>query len=152
MCNIECKYYEKSLSQNYCAFEKICGEEECIFSLKQMYEANSKAEIIIDELEHTISILERSLEEKEDELEDLENELNHNEKTIKLLESDVENFEIYLCSIEDYVRSKYDKEFDLEEVIKYHTNLIHSYYDLRRTNEKLIDEIMRYKDRYGDLE
>lgn len=149
---MNCKYYEKALSQNNCPFEKICGEEECIFSLKQMYEANSKAEIIIDELEHTISLLERSLEEQEDELEDLERELKYNEKTIKLLENDVENFEIYLCSIEDYVRSKYDEEFDLEEVIKYHTNLIHSYYDLRKTNEKLIDEIMRYKDRYGDLE
>lgn len=149
---MDCKYYEKALSQNNCPFEKICGEEECIFSLKQMYNASSKAEVIIDELEGTISILERSLEEKEDELEELERDLEHNERTIKLLESDVENFEIYLSSIEDYVRVKYDPEFDLEDIIKYHTNLIYSYYDLRKKNEKLIDEIMRYKDRYGDLE
>ena len=84
MCNIECKYYKKASSQNNCPFEKICGEEDCIFSLKQMYDANSKAEIIIDELEGTISVLERTIEEQEDEIEELEQDLEHDEKKIKL--------------------------------------------------------------------
>lgn len=152
MCNIECKYYKKSLSQNYCAFEKICGEAECIFSLKQMYNANSGTEQIVNELKNTISSLEKIVDEQEDEIRELERDLEYNERAIKLFESDVENFEIYLSSIEDYVRGKYDPEFDLEDVIKYHTNLIRSYYDLRKRNEELITEITKYKDRYGDLE
>lgn len=133
-----CEYFDKALKKQHCPFSKIC-KEKCQFVLEDL-------DIDIRQLLNKIEDLECDLEELQDDFDKLEEENDDLCSSNNNLQEDLEEAMSHISQLEAYIQDNYEPDFNSDTCL-----LDYSYQNLRENNSILLKELMKYKEKFGDL-